>query len=148
MSGSVTTPYWTRSGRSLTGRGHWWWGGAIAVAVVLGAAGRFRELGDSGLADGLPCWVATPSLRGRVVHDPNRAVFEGFRDAGVDPFPERDVRASVTDDGGPTDASGRSELTDAPTRAAFETELRGAVVPFTDDGTRGRAVGGRDGPAL
>ena len=59
---------------------------------------RFREFGDSALQFELLCWVPNPAVRARVAHHINSAVYHAFQDAGVEiPFPQRDVRLSVTD---------------------------------------------------
>ncbi|MDS0278542.1 mechanosensitive ion channel family protein [Halomicroarcula sp. S1AR25-4] len=59
---------------------------------------RFREFGESALNFELLCWVSNPALNARAIHNLNKAVYERFRDAGVEiPFPQRDVSVSVTD---------------------------------------------------
>ncbi|MFB6185128.1 MAG: mechanosensitive ion channel family protein [Haloarculaceae archaeon] len=61
---------------------------------------RFRGFGDSTLEVELLCWIDAPVLRGRAVHFLNKAVYERFREAGVEiPFPQREVSVSMAADG-------------------------------------------------
>jgi len=70
---------------------------AAAEAVELVARApearvRFRSFGDSSLDFELLCWVRSPLLDARAVHELNREVYRQFTDAGVEiPFPQRDV---------------------------------------------------------
>lgn len=58
---------------------------------------RFREFGDSALQLELLAWVRHPVQRGRGTHQLNKAVYEGFGEAGVEvPFPQRDVTLRAT----------------------------------------------------
>ncbi len=53
---------------------------------------RFRSFGDSALNFELLCWVRSPLLDARAVHELNREVYREFTDAGVEiPFPQHDV---------------------------------------------------------
>ncbi|HZV47804.1 MAG TPA: mechanosensitive ion channel domain-containing protein [Thermodesulfovibrionales bacterium] len=53
---------------------------------------RFREFGDSALNFELLCWAREPSLRGRIVHELNRAIYKNFGELGITiPFPQRDL---------------------------------------------------------
>ncbi|MCG2722320.1 MAG: mechanosensitive ion channel [Thermodesulfovibrionales bacterium] len=53
---------------------------------------RFREFGDSSLNFELLCWVKEPALRGRTVHELNKAIYQKFEEKGIQiPFPQRDV---------------------------------------------------------
>ncbi len=54
---------------------------------------RFMEFGDSGLAFELRAWTLTLVHRkGRLVSNLNFAIYDAFRDAGIEfPFPQRDL---------------------------------------------------------
>ena len=53
---------------------------------------RLRTFADSSLNYELLCWVEKPVLRGRVLHELNRAIYKEFAAQGVViPFPQRDV---------------------------------------------------------
>lgn len=53
---------------------------------------RLRMFADSSINYELLCWVEKPVLRGRVLHELNRAIYKEFRKHGVQiPFPQRDV---------------------------------------------------------
>jgi len=53
---------------------------------------RFRAFGDSALDHELLCWVPNPALTARVTHNCNRAIYDRFREAGIEiPFPQREV---------------------------------------------------------
>jgi small-conductance mechanosensitive channel len=53
---------------------------------------RFRAFGESSLDFELLCWIEQPVLRGRVLHELNRAVYQAFAAEGIEiPFPQRDV---------------------------------------------------------
>ncbi|MDG5776127.1 mechanosensitive ion channel family protein [Haloarculaceae archaeon H-GB2-1] len=60
---------------------------------------RFRRFGDSSLEVELLCWIDAPVLRGRATHHLNRAVYDRFREVGIEiPFPQREVSVSLADD--------------------------------------------------
>jgi len=62
---------------------------------------RFRAFGNSSLDHELLCWVETPVLRGRVLHELNTAVYKCFADENIEiPFPQQDIhiRSNVTND--------------------------------------------------
>ena len=53
---------------------------------------RFRTFGDSSLNFELLCWAKEPSIRGRTIHEINKAVYNRFQEAGITfPFPHRTV---------------------------------------------------------
>ncbi|MCH7667021.1 MAG: mechanosensitive ion channel family protein [Acidobacteria bacterium] len=53
---------------------------------------RLRALGDSGLQFELLCWIEEPVLRGRTLDSLYEAVYNRFREEGIEiPFPKRDV---------------------------------------------------------
>lgn len=53
---------------------------------------RFRTFGDSALNYELLCWAKKPSVRGKTVHEINRAIYHEFNKAGITiPFPHRTV---------------------------------------------------------
>lgn len=53
---------------------------------------RFREFGESSLNFQLLCWTKEPVLRGRAIHEVNKAIYHKFNEAGVNiPFPHRTV---------------------------------------------------------
>ncbi len=53
---------------------------------------RFRTFGDSSLDFELLGWIDRPVDRGRVKHELNCAIYEAFRDGGIEiPFPQRDL---------------------------------------------------------
>jgi small-conductance mechanosensitive channel len=53
---------------------------------------RFRSFGDSSLNFELLCWIDRPVNRGRMTHELNCAVYQIFREEGIEiPFPQRDV---------------------------------------------------------
>ncbi len=53
---------------------------------------RFRAFGESGLDFELLAWIREPVLRGRVLHDLNREVYQRFAAEGIEiPYPKRDV---------------------------------------------------------
>lgn len=53
---------------------------------------RLRALGDSALEFELLCWIDEPVLRGRTLDSLNEAVYNSFRQEGIEiPFPKRDV---------------------------------------------------------
>lgn len=53
---------------------------------------RLRALGDSGLQFELLCWIEEPVLRGRTLDLLYEAVYNRFREEGIEiPFPKRDV---------------------------------------------------------
>jgi small-conductance mechanosensitive channel len=53
---------------------------------------RFRSFGDSALNFELLCWAKEPSLRGKTIHELNKAIYHAFNNEGVTiPFPHRTV---------------------------------------------------------
>jgi len=91
---------------------------------------RFREFGDSALQFELLCWVPNPAARARVTHHLNTAIYHAFQDAGVEiPFPQRDVRVSVTGTDR-VDGDGALSAVDAADRTETADELDGE--PATD----------------
>jgi small-conductance mechanosensitive channel len=53
---------------------------------------RFRLFGPSSLDLELLAWIDHPELRGRIVHQLNKAVYKGLNEAGIRiPFPQTDV---------------------------------------------------------
>ena len=53
---------------------------------------RFRQFGDSSLNFELHCWAKEPALRGKTIHEVNRAIYNKFHEAGITiPFPHRTV---------------------------------------------------------
>ncbi|MCZ6767336.1 MAG: mechanosensitive ion channel family protein [bacterium] len=53
---------------------------------------RFRRFGDSSLDFDLLCWIRTPDLRGRVIHELNTAIYKRLAAEGIEiPYPKRDV---------------------------------------------------------
>ncbi len=53
---------------------------------------RFRSFGDSSLNFELLCWVEEPALKGKVLHEINKAIYRRFKEEGITiPFPQRDV---------------------------------------------------------
>jgi small-conductance mechanosensitive channel len=53
---------------------------------------RLRNFGESGLDIELLCWIREPVLRGRTLHEMNRAIYKRFAEEGVEiPYPKRDV---------------------------------------------------------
>ncbi len=53
---------------------------------------RFRGFGDSALEIELLCWIDTPDLRGRVIHELNWSIKEEFEKQEVEmPYPQRNV---------------------------------------------------------
>ena len=53
---------------------------------------RFRAFGESSLNLELLCWAKEPSIRGRTIHEINKAVYNRFNEAGITiPFPHRTV---------------------------------------------------------
>jgi small-conductance mechanosensitive channel len=53
---------------------------------------RFRTFGDSSLNLELLCWTKEPAVRGRTIHEINKAVYNKFNEADVKiPFPHRTV---------------------------------------------------------
>jgi small-conductance mechanosensitive channel len=53
---------------------------------------RFRTFGDSSLNLELLCWTKEPAIRGRTIHEINKAVYNKFNEADVKiPFPHRTV---------------------------------------------------------
>ena len=76
---------------------------------------RFREFGDSALRFELLCWVPNPARTARVTHELNTGIYHAFQDAGIEiPFPQRDVRVSMTDgaEPAPTDVAERTSVGD------------------------------------
>ena len=58
---------------------------------------RFRTFGESSLKFELLCWIKHPADRGRIVHELNCAVYEGFADNGIKiPFPQLDITMNRT----------------------------------------------------
>ncbi len=61
---------------------------------------RFRSFGDSSLDHELLVWVDEPVLRGRVLHEINRAIYERFNAESIEiPFPQTDVHLHYPDGG-------------------------------------------------
>ena len=53
---------------------------------------RFRDFGESSLDHELLCWVDDPELRGRVTDKLNLAIYNKFREEGIEiPYAKRDV---------------------------------------------------------
>ncbi len=53
---------------------------------------RFRRFGDSALEYELLAWVASPVREGRAIHNLNRAMYVGLREADIEvPFPQREL---------------------------------------------------------
>jgi MscS family membrane protein len=53
---------------------------------------RFREFGESSLNFELLCWIKEPAMRGRTVHELNKAIYKKFNEEGIKiPFPQRDI---------------------------------------------------------
>ena len=53
---------------------------------------RFRTFGDSSLNFELLCWTKEPAIRGRTIHEINKAIYNKFNEADVKiPFPHRTV---------------------------------------------------------
>ena len=53
---------------------------------------RMRAFGPSSLDFELLAWIDHPELRGRILHELNKAVYKGLNEAGVQiPFPQSDV---------------------------------------------------------
>lgn len=53
---------------------------------------RFRQFGDSSLDFDLLCWIRTPELRGRVIHELNMIIYKRLAAEGIEiPYPKRDV---------------------------------------------------------
>jgi len=53
---------------------------------------RFREFGESSLNFELLCWAEEPSIRGKTIHEINKAIYNKFNEAGIKiPFPHRTV---------------------------------------------------------
>lgn len=53
---------------------------------------RFRVFGESSLDFELLCWAKEPALRGKTVHELNKAIYKTFDREGIRiPFPQRDV---------------------------------------------------------
>jgi MscS family membrane protein len=53
---------------------------------------RFRGFGDSSLDLELLCWIDPPVLKGPTIHHLNWAIYEEFRNKGIEiPFPQRDI---------------------------------------------------------
>jgi MscS family membrane protein len=53
---------------------------------------RFRRFGDSALDLELLCWIDPPELKGATIHQLNWAIYEEFRDKGIEiPFPQQDI---------------------------------------------------------
>jgi small-conductance mechanosensitive channel len=53
---------------------------------------RFRAFGESSLNLELLCWAKEPSIRGKTIHEINKAVYNRFNEAGITiPFPHRTV---------------------------------------------------------
>jgi small-conductance mechanosensitive channel len=53
---------------------------------------RFREFGDSALLFELLCWIDDPELKGRVIHELNKAIYNTFKEKEIKiPFPQVDV---------------------------------------------------------
>jgi small-conductance mechanosensitive channel len=53
---------------------------------------RFRAFGESSLNLELLCWAKEPSVRGKTIHEINKAVYNRFNEAGISiPFPHRTV---------------------------------------------------------
>ncbi|MDI6654678.1 MAG: mechanosensitive ion channel family protein [Candidatus Hydrothermarchaeota archaeon] len=53
---------------------------------------RFRSFGDSSFNFELLCWVDEPMLKGRVLHQINKAIYKRFKEEGITiPFPQRDI---------------------------------------------------------
>jgi small-conductance mechanosensitive channel len=53
---------------------------------------RFRQFGPSSLDFEVLAWIDHPELRGRVVHELNKAIYKGLIQAGIQiPFPQSDV---------------------------------------------------------
>ncbi len=53
---------------------------------------RFRTFGDSGLNLELLCWTKEPAIRGRTIHEINKAIYNRFNDESISiPFPHRTV---------------------------------------------------------
>ncbi len=62
---------------------------------------RFRAFGNSSLDHELLCWVETPVLRGRVLHELNTAIYKRFAQENIEiPFPQQDIhiKSTVTND--------------------------------------------------
>jgi MscS family membrane protein len=61
---------------------------------------RFRDFGDSSLDFELLCWVNAPALKGRAVHELNKAIYNAFNEQGIQiPFPQRDLHIHPTQGG-------------------------------------------------
>ncbi len=63
---------------------------------------RFRAFGNSSLDHELLCWVETPVLRGKVLHELNTAVYKQFAQKNIEiPFPQQDIhiKSTVASDG-------------------------------------------------
>jgi MscS family membrane protein len=64
---------------------------------------RFRSFGDSALNFELLSWAIEPSLRGKTIHDLNKAIYHRFAELGIQiPFPQRDlhiIKPENKDDG-------------------------------------------------
>ncbi|MFB6171684.1 MAG: mechanosensitive ion channel family protein [Haloarculaceae archaeon] len=59
---------------------------------------RVREFGDSAVALELLCWIADPVLRGRSIHNLNKAIYRAFAAGGIEiPFPRRVVTLGGAD---------------------------------------------------
>jgi len=53
---------------------------------------RFRSFGDSALNFELLCWAREPAVRGKTIHEINKAIYHAFNTAGITiPFPHRTV---------------------------------------------------------
>ncbi len=53
---------------------------------------RFRAFGASSLDFELLCWVESPELRGRIIHELNKAIYKALIEAGIEiPFPQQDI---------------------------------------------------------
>ncbi len=58
---------------------------------------RFRNFGDSSLDFELLCWVNDPALKGRAMHELNKAIYNSFNEQGIQiPFPQRDLHIYPT----------------------------------------------------
>ncbi len=67
---------------------------------------RLRGFGDWSLDHELLCWVEKPVLRGRVLHELNRAVYKAFMENDIEiPFPRQEIRFSGGGGGGPFNPS-------------------------------------------